>query len=641
MMSVMEILTDKVDWHVKVFDEAIVARWQTEALAVPNEHWWGLATSTKSQHWDNDGRVELSNDLNDWIQVPDDIMSSEAFECCISELRSKAKYFEKTGMIPTLDARASVVKSDKLVSESLHESLVSAFETLKADQANSPDWHPNSGDKVQDLVHPSMYPLVYGRTRAFQDEVVGIEDAIVKWSGRGAVIPRADEWVLTEGERRSYGVGGSIPPDFWSDKYQWLPSNLAFQDDGTVRFTNYINNLHPARYPDIYRALEKLVDTSLPMWDQCLKAAIRYDEVDGPGRTEGRFGPPDDPDDENHDNWDPSDPGDCADAKVDKKTLYGHGFDEEEAADEPDGGIEMLNHAKWKATRKPVLPTPFFYDVNYEPEAGKRLFDRFRESGLQIIVKVASIELTPEKPYFPQGGWHVEGQLNEHICATALYYLDSENITTSSLSFRMQTSAYLTDNNDAYNVSQDNYHWMESIYGTGLGSGSGGPCLQNYGSVETKEKRLLAFPNVFQHRVSPFELADPTKPGHRRFIALWLVDPHQRIVSTANVPPQQLSWWTESLVGTTTDGKESSTELPLEIVKLLQEKGAQVPPSNGAGSLPEELLAMVREHVSSDDLPMSLEEAKEHRLNLMKERSAHAEDAEESWQQHTYSFCEH
>ena len=82
--------------------------------------------------------------------------------------------------------------------------------------------------------------------------------------------------------------------------------------------------------------------------------------------------------------------------------------------------------------------------------------------------------------------------MNERICATALYYLDSENITSSNLSFRMQTSAYM---NDEYEIGQDAYHWMEQVYGTNLGGGNS-PCLQNYGSVETLEGRLLAFPNV-------------------------------------------------------------------------------------------------------------------------------------------------
>lgn len=156
----------------------------------------------------------------------------------------------------------------------------------------------------------------------------------------------------------------------------------------------------------------------------------------------------------------------------------------------------MLAECRWRVLRKPRLPEPIFKDVDYEPASGQRLFDKFRKSGLQVIVKMASIELTPEKPYFNPGGWHVEGQMNERIAATALYYVDSENITPTNLSFRMQTSAYLHDGDiGGFDVGQDQYHWLESVYGTNFGCGNS-PCLQNYGSVETKEKRLLAFPNV-------------------------------------------------------------------------------------------------------------------------------------------------
>lgn len=151
-----------------------------------------------------------------------------------------------------------------------------------------------------------------------------------------------------------------------------------------------------------------------------------------------------------------------------------------------------INEYKWKLLRKCRIPHPDQEVHDYAPAPGKRLFDRYKDSGLQIIVKMASIELTPEKPDFPPGGWHVEGQMNEHICATALYYLDSENISPSSLSFRMQTDRDLDDD---FQTGQDAYKWVEEVYGTELGGGSG-PALQNYGSVETREGRLLAFPNV-------------------------------------------------------------------------------------------------------------------------------------------------
>lgn len=85
--------------------------------------------------------------------------------------------------------------------------------------------------------------------------------------------------------------------------------------------------------------------------------------------------------------------------------------------------------------------------------------------------------------------------MNEHICATALYYLDSDNITSSNLSFRMETDSDLSSTS-GFDVGQDAFHWLQQVYGTRLGGGDGSHCLQNYGSVDTRQGRLLAFPNV-------------------------------------------------------------------------------------------------------------------------------------------------
>lgn len=74
-----------------------------------------------------------------------------------------------------------------------------------------------------------------------------------------------------------------------------------------------------------------------------------------------------------------------------------------------------------------------------------------------------------------------------------------------------------------------------------------GTLLQVLGSVTTRAGRLLVFPNVLQHQVSSFSLADPTKPGYRKILAMFLVDPHIRVLSTANVPPQRRDWWAEEV----------------------------------------------------------------------------------------------
>lgn len=105
-----------------------------------------------------------------------------------------------------------------------------------------------------------MYPLVFESTKLFRNEVVGVADAVSKWAGKGTVISNqasSESW-------------SDVPLEFWSDDYQWLPSNVALGEDGSVKFTSYINNLHPTEYPEIYEAIEQLIEKALPLWDQCL-----------------------------------------------------------------------------------------------------------------------------------------------------------------------------------------------------------------------------------------------------------------------------------------------------------------------------------------------------------------------------------
>jgi hypothetical protein len=68
MMDVMEKLTDKLDWHKKVFDDDIISKWRKEALAISDYDFWHLAVSAKSQYWTHDDdRLELQNDSGDCL----------------------------------------------------------------------------------------------------------------------------------------------------------------------------------------------------------------------------------------------------------------------------------------------------------------------------------------------------------------------------------------------------------------------------------------------------------------------------------------------------------------------------------------------------------------------------------------------
>jgi len=172
-------------------------------------------------------------------------------------------------------------------------------------------------------------------------------------------------------------------------------------------------------------------------------------------------------------------------------------------------------------TRRLVLPEP---SGPFSPLPEPAKFDlkaRYGQRGLQVIVKLANIELTPEKPEYERGSWHVEGQMvslsseppteilkkqhlqNEHIVATSLYYYSSENITTSTLSFRQ--FVYEGHTADIF-YPQSDYEFLSKVFGCENWE----PILQEIGGVKTDEGRLLTFSNVLQHRISSFKLADPT-----------------------------------------------------------------------------------------------------------------------------------
>lgn len=152
--------------------------------------------------------------------------------------------------------------------------------------------------------------------------------------------------------------------------------------------------------------------------------------------------------------------------------------------------------------------------------------------------------------------------------------------------------------------------------------------VQPLGKVLTRKGRLLVFPNVIQHQVQPFTLQEATRPGHRKILAMFLVDPYRRILSSAHVPPQRRDWWAE-----------------------------EVRKSGGLDILPNEIFDLTMNMI--DDFPLSWEQAVMHREILMKERSAFVKDQtkhmfsvrhiqmqkrlvlKKSNSQEIFSFCEH
>lgn len=306
-------------------------------------------------------------------------------------------------MIPTLDLDAAIIKSDTAISSELKEALRIGAAPLEDIPDRLKDWHPGSDGKVLDLAHPSLFPLIYGRSRVLPSGIVELQNC-ASYIGKGEIASLPDDTEISVDRSGAIlDTWSGTDPKFWSKNFQWLPCDVKFAGEN-VKITSYINNLHPTLHPKLYSVIENFIAKSIPLWNLALSSThagreVRiphdYTDYDYPrGRT---------PPKEVQDDWDAQN--------------------------------------EWtRANRVLQRPEPRDYESYQRPVNDQvDLQKEFGEQGLQVIVKLANIELTPEKPTYDGGSWHVEGQLNERICATALYYYDSKNIADNSLAFRHRT----------------------------------------------------------------------------------------------------------------------------------------------------------------------------------------------------------
>ncbi|MFD5234814.1 DUF4246 domain-containing protein [Streptomyces qaidamensis] len=405
-----------------------------------------------------------------------------------------------------------VWQSDALADDTLRSRLHKAVQVLEQVPEAELDWHPGSDGQVLDLVHPSLFCLVRG-----------VSDAPER------------AWQNPTNRYSKYE---------FSERFQWLPTDVDVSDDGDVAFASYVNNVHPEHHHELAGVLPDVFARMVPLLENVL-TDLRHPR---PLRIEADpYG------------WYDSEP------EYPDKASYG----DDGAYAEALRTWEVAQDDWWE-NRRPVLPDAPAFTPPELPDASARVDLRGRR--LQVIVKLATIHLTPDKPEYRGGSWHVEGMLNERIVSTGIYYWDSENITESRLSFR----AALDDPD--YEQNDDN--GLREVYGLE----DEDALNQMLGSASTPAGRCLAFPNILQHRVDSFRLKDPTRPGHRKILAFFLVDPSETIVSTSDVPPQQ-PW--------------SATST------------------------------------------MTLEQAKEHREQLMQERKFFVDEHNEQLYEREFSLCEH
>ncbi|TMW58052.1 hypothetical protein Poli38472_013526 [Pythium oligandrum] len=330
-------------------------------------------------------------------------------------------------------------------------------------------------------------------------------------------------------------------PEYSGDQYemddenQWIPSDFAVDDDGHVKILSYINNLHPGDHAAMYESIAGIFERFVPMFDRVLS-----------GLT-----------------------GECH---------------EPHAIEIP----ALKKHAEYL----PEISVPGVFPLEPDYETAYTL----KGTTVQVIVKIAEIHLTPEKPSYSGGSWHIEGTEAEQIVATGLYYFGCENITESKLSFRAIVSEPDLEDTSRF--------YLAALYGLERHE----LLTQSLGAATAIEDRCFVFLNTLQHKLEPFELIDATKPGVRKILAFFVVNPSNRIPSSSVIPPQQKDWLQRAL-----------------------------PPMLEAKNLPVAALGGKLTQLLGDG--MTLDEAKAHREKLMTARRTY--NAFEKQQELRFSLCEH
>ncbi|KAI0642313.1 hypothetical protein C8Q79DRAFT_1013602 [Trametes meyenii] len=530
-------IQEKPRWWEKVRDFIIVSRWTSEIVEYDRtmvDKLWG------GEKWYDVGEGEK--------QWPRERITGAQLGYLFGELEYIASQRDG-GIVRT--AVPMVYESSVLIPPSLKQSVRELAQRLEDIPDGAKDWHPGSPGQVLDLVHPSMYCLRIGGSFLF-DPQPGHTDPLELLSLDRYLRDRPDvaapcahrDWLTQD-------VGHTALDFAVSHSFQWLPTDFAVSEEGHVTPGGYINNLNPTEHRAGYAAIASVVQRFVPLFEHVLSDALSP-------RPRSPF---------------VIDPYKWYDHLIEPENLLNEDFEET-----PEGAAWMRAH-HW-----PRLPDALPFQP---PPSDECVSLSLRGRTIQVIVKMANIVLTPEKPTYPGGSWHVEGMQNERIVATGLFYYDSANITESRLAFREAVGDGQYTGASALEYEQDDDSGYTLVYGIGRGI----PLNQRLGDVVAKEDKCLAFPNVYQHCVAPFELVDHSLPGHRKILALFLVDPFTAIYSTSQVPPQQERWYKDAVFG----------EGPL-FEKLPQE-------------VSDIIMGLVLEGVT-----VSLDQAKGDREDLMKER---------------------
>ncbi|KAI0324722.1 hypothetical protein GY45DRAFT_1331220 [Cubamyces sp. BRFM 1775] len=547
----------KPQWWEKVYDPDVAVRWRTEIIEFDRE--------MIQRFWAGEERFNEGSGEKQW---PRDPITEAQLVYLFDELRYVASQRDgRTGTVHT--TIPMVYEASALITGPIKSALRDLARKLEDIPENQKDWHPGSNHQVLDLIHPSLFCLRIGQSfvRSLQP---GHTDGLERLTEKMYLHQRPDIAKCV----REYWVTRSreddlLPFEFTVSKaHQWLPTDFEVTEGGQVRPMGYINNFHPLDHAVGYKTISSVLERFIPLFERVVS-----DQLSSPA-------PPIFP--------------------IDPLSWYGRPYAQRPEAKLPQGP----ERDEWRRRHLwPKIPEvhPF-----RPPGGGERVAFSLRGRAIQVIVKMANIVLTPENPIYQGGSWHVEGMANERIVATGLYYYGSDNITESQLMFRAAVGDGRSGSGSEFDFEWwDHKGWLV-VYGITRDLALN----QQLGYIVAQEDKCVVFPNIYQHRVAPFELVDRSRPGHRKILAFFLVDPLTPVHSTSVVPPQQAHWYRDAVYQS-----EAFRKLPTELI--------------------EEILTYALEGT------ITIAEAERYRAELMEERAQFVLMHNEEVFEMQFSLCEH
>ncbi|KAK7678017.1 hypothetical protein QCA50_018957 [Cerrena zonata] len=532
--------------------------------------------------------------------------------------------------------------SDGLVPKSLHTELVNGLDTLAAIEPK--DFHPGTFGRVQDLIHPSLYPYTIGTTK---------------------LAPGVEPPSLVDGAEGFYSEmsthADSPTEDVFQSSQSWIPSVFTVNEDATdARIESYINGLGRREYfPDIYRLVEKVFVLCLPHFKKTLDDSRLFEDAEETPSETRFLNRRDEREDTDmtRDEWNKI-IQDSHDARAQEDRDF-----EESVKKARDKAIQEWNdYASAEVS-------------NVDQKAFVAYRKEFQGKSMKVIVKAANYILRPGQEY--EGSWHIEGMPHERVIASAIYYYSTDpTLSDEGLSFRrfrnpngfpnemenhsdqfwVQRKRKTEGDEEEEEDDSDEEEWDVKDYPSDWEQDDNGymSLVMNVmvGTVPTTNSedilptghgtgRILSFPNFVQHKVLKLK-NEGTETAIRKILCFFLVEDDD---NNLNIEDENVEWpgfFYSDIVGkkvlTTSDVPIQAQQTNFPTLRLLLARASQRVIGK---ALPNELIDLI---FNFGDFGVTIAQAEGLRRLFMDERSPKTDSdrygGPSIWEDDV-SLCEH